>query len=97
MTAWRMAGRAMMHAHPDWCENPLLLVNVATGESMVKRCGAADSSKCTPCGYTYRNRVRDIAWEGGSKLAPGGSLAVVTLTAPGDGLHFMPNGEPCPC
>jgi hypothetical protein len=28
---------------------------------------------------------------------PGGSIIMLTLTAPGDQVHYLPNGEPCPC
>lgn len=75
------------------CDRPLL-VRLSCGGHDVWACGNHRESRCVPCSWRYRRRLARIA-EAGSRAT--GYLYLLTLTAPGDELHHLPNGEPCPC
>jgi hypothetical protein len=90
---WRYAGRAT--ATED-CERPRQLVNVRTGEHLMTRCGVSSRARCAPCSVRYRRRVGRVFMSGWEDR-PTDRVWLITLTAPGEREHFLPNGEPCPC
>lgn len=89
---WRYAGRASMPM--ETCEQPTRLVCVGCGGELLKRCRTSRGSRCAPCGVSYRRAVHHIARSG--TLLPG-HCYFFTLTAPGERVHRLPNGDECPC
>lgn len=91
---WRYGGR---HDGPhDRCEQPFKIVCVNCSGWIISRCGRSSRNRCEPCSVTYRRRVRRIFLSGWSDN-PDHRLFLLTLTAPGDHQHRLPNGEVCPC
>ncbi len=93
-SAWRFGGRADGHELTN-CERPEWLVCVGCDARSLKRCGRASRAVCGPCSETYRRRVARVALSG--FVARRDTIAVLTLTAPGDREHRMRSGEVCPC
>lgn len=77
------------------CERPTILLS-PLGEKVLTRCGASSRNKCQPCSQTYRQRVRRI-FHSGWQDRPTDRVYLLTLTAPGESVHYLPNGEACPC
>lgn len=90
---WVYGGRAST-PHPR-CERPELLRCAACGATQVRRCRRASRVKCRPCAETYRHNVARVMRSGLRDDEPGQFF--VTLTAPGEQQHSLPNGEVCPC
>ena len=85
----RAQGHTMSRCEaPDWggCES--------CGYRELWRCNSSRVEKCDPCGQRYRRRVGKVALSG--RLA-GGQVHMLTLTAPGAKVHYLPNGEMCQC
>lgn len=76
------------------CEQPTQLRCRLCDWTMFVRCGTARASACGPCGETHRGRVQVVARSG---LVVGRDGLFITLTAPGDRPHRMPDGRRCPC
>jgi hypothetical protein len=74
------------------CDRPKKLLT-AGDVLLFARCRRTDGT-CEPCASSYRRDVGRIARRG--MLLPGRSY-FLTLTAPGDRVHFLPNGDPCSC
>lgn len=77
------------------CDRPRVLMS-PDYERVLTRCGASSRNKCVPCAQTYRQRVRRI-FHSGWQDRPIDRVYLVTLTAPGESVHYLPNGEACPC
>lgn len=88
-------GWATGMVHPR-CRNPMKLGCDACGMVIFARCSSSNVDVCEPCGTRYRRRVAVIA-DSGRKMYPGGTLLMITLTAPGVVEHYLPNGKRCPC
>lgn len=58
-------------------------------------CRSSRASRCEPCSARYRRLIQRIASH--RRPEAGGHLYLLTLTSPGDQLHYLPNGAPCPC
>lgn len=79
---WRWMGTDRGAARDGWCEQPQRFTNLATGDTYVRRCGAARSSRCVPCSALKRGDVAAIGRSGW--MGHGKSLGYfTTLTAPG--------------
>lgn len=91
---WRYAGPSK-ETH-ERCERPFRLVCVGCDAVVTSRCGRSSRTVCEPCAFTYRRRVRRIFASGWTDN-PSHRLYLVTLTAPGNGVHHQRDGEPCPC
>ena len=77
------------------CEAPLLVVCRDCDARDVWCCQGHRESVCGPCAARYRRRVRAVAQSG---MRPdGGYVYLLTLTAVGDDLHYLPGGAACPC
>lgn len=87
--------RAEAHVQHTRCDQPVWGGCDACGERRLWRCGSSNVEACRPCGERYRRRVGRIVCSG--KRLPGGTIVMLTLTAPGDQVHHLPNGEACPC
>lgn len=90
----RFAGRSALGARED-CDAPKRLVCRACGAGSDVRCGSSRSSRCSPCSESYRRRVLTVASSG--RADDGSADLFVTLTAPGEQEHYLPNGAVCPC
>ncbi len=81
------------------CHAPLRWMCDYCRATTVRACRGRRESVCRPCAARYRRRVRAVAHSG--MVAPGrqgvGFFYLLTVTAPGDKLHRLPNGEACPC
>ncbi len=81
------------------CQKPLRWMCDYCRATTVRACRGGRESVCRPCAARYRRRVRAVAHSG--MVAPGrqgvGFFYLLTVTAPGDSLHRLPNGEECPC
>lgn len=75
------------------CDQPVRVVR-GCGAVEVWKCSNHRESRCVPCSWTYRRRLSRIA-EAGTRQT--GYMYLLTLTAPGDGLHVDQHGEVCPC
>lgn len=60
----------------------------------MRSCASTRRSRCGPCSTRHRRRVGRVAISG---LHPGCVEWFLTLTAPGEDVHYLPNGERCPC
>jgi hypothetical protein len=60
------------------------------------RCNSSRRSVCSGCAAQYRGRVSAVA-ERGIVLVPAGYGVMVTLTAPGNEVHWLPSGDQCEC
>lgn len=61
-------------------------------------CQGHRESVCRPCAARYRRRVRAVAYSGMSATRSStGFLYLLTLTAPGDRSHRLPDRSLCPC
>jgi len=79
---WRHMGTDHKAAKAGWCEQPQRFTDVTTGDTYVRRCGAARSSRCEPCALLKRGDVAAIGRSGW--MGHGGSVGYfTTLTAPG--------------
>lgn len=78
------------------CDAPLRVVCRDCDHQAVWRCGGHRESVCGPCAARYRRRVRAVATSG-LGLRQGGYLYMLTLTAPGDRAHALPDGTRCAC
>jgi hypothetical protein len=94
---WR---RTRVHADPiSKCVRPSLFTCQLCGHDEVHSCGSASRAKCVPCSSRYRYRVKR-KFESGFRddLPATQDVFFVTLTAPGDGLHWdSVHGRVCPC
>ena len=88
------AGRCH-EAHPK-CEQPHWLVCLDCAQRKAARCGRSSRTVCNPCGETYRRRVKRVFASGWSDN-PLKAMIMLTVTAPGDQAHTLPNGQRCPC
>lgn len=95
--AWRYAGRAGRDVRDPKCWRKIRLACAACGLSVLQRCRAASAEKCAPCAETYRHSVRRIAQSGLLRCVEGGSIAMLTFTAPGDNAHNKRDGVRCEC
>jgi len=77
------------------CDSPLRAVCSDCDVSDTWACQSHRESRCAPCAERYRRRLARIA-EAGSRVHAD-ALAMLTLTAPGERLHRLPSGAPCPC
>lgn len=95
---WKYAGRANELERAGTtglgCEQPNVLECRGCHERRVVKCGTTRRSLCEPCGTTYRGRVMHV---GRSGMVLGSEGLFVTLTAPGESPHRMPDGRRCPC
>ena len=87
--------RAEAHVQHSSCDQPVWAGCETCGRREIWRCGASSTEACRPCGERYRRRVGRVVSSG--RLIPGGTLVMLTLTAPGVQQHYLPNGDPCPC
>lgn len=71
------------------CESPLLVLRNDDSRE-VWPCSNHKTSKCRPCATRYGRRVKSLASKGFS--SPDGRFYLLTLTAPGDGLHCLRKG-----
>jgi hypothetical protein len=78
------------------CSSPLLMVCRWCRGERILRCSSSSRVKCEPCAVRYRRRVRRVFASGHRDSGPE-RLFLVTLTAPGERQHFLPNGQPCAC
>lgn len=87
------------------CDAPNLLICLSCDGEWFLRCGSTRQSRCVPCAATYVRRVATLVGDGLAAAAPG-SVAVLTLTAPGNGAHCSRHRrcegkgggcEPCRC
>ena len=81
MSDWRVAG----HEKPttdDWCQRPVRMVNVVTGDSHLSRCKSTRTSRCEYCARLHRGDVAAIGRSGWTDN-PGDRAYWITLTAPG--------------
>lgn len=76
------------------CSAPVRLTCRDCGESVGARCQTSRASKCRECARSYRGRVAKV---GHSGMVTGVRGLFITLTAPGADVHYLPNGDPCPC
>jgi hypothetical protein len=76
------------------CDRPVWFGCESCGELSMGRCGSTNVEQCKPCGHAHRRRVGRIVCSG---RYPGGTVFLLTLTAPTDAQHFKPNGEECDC
>jgi hypothetical protein len=78
------------------CDSPLQVVcRLGCGRADQWACAGHRESRCRPCAARYRRRVRAVAASGTNRLE--GYLYLLTLTAPGEREHYLPNGDTCPC
>ena len=91
---WRWAGRSK-EPHP-LCERPERLVCQGCEAVIVKRCSRSSRVACLPCSETYRRRVRRVFMSGWTD-DPRQRVLLLTLSAPGNGLHARPDGAVCDC
>ena len=92
--AWAYGGRAGYRV--QGCDSPVLLTCAYCARQRPIRCKSSDCAKCGQCGDRYRRRVARIA-DSGRVRYPAAQLLMLTLTAPGDDVHHLPNGAECPC
>lgn len=79
---WAYQGTDLSAAREGWCERPQRFMEVNTGETYARRCGASRASKCGPCARLKRGDISAIGRSGWMDQAM--ALAFfVTLTAPG--------------
>lgn len=78
------------------CERPSRLGCPLCGEVRVVRCKRSSRAQCQPCSERYRRRVRRV-FASGYIDRPAERVFMLTLTAPGDRQHTLPNGKVCPC
>jgi hypothetical protein len=71
------------------CESPLLVLRNDDSRE-IWPCSNHKTSKCRPCATRYGRRVKSLASKGFS--SPDGHFYLLTLTAPGDGLHCLRKG-----
>jgi hypothetical protein len=76
------------------CDRPLRAVR-GCGAVEIWRCNGHRASICVPCSERYRRRLARIAETGSNRRS--GYLYMLTLTAPGDAEHYLPNGDACAC
>lgn len=79
---WRYIGTDLSCAKDGWCERPQRFREDFTGETYVRRCGSARSSRCEPCALLKRGDVASIGRSGWIDH-PEDAGYMVTLTAPG--------------
>ena len=91
---WRYAGRCH-DTHPK-CEQPHWLVCLDCSQRKASRCGRSSRAVCNPCGDTYRRRVKRVFASGWCDN-PLKAMVMLTVTAPGDQAHTLPNGQRFPC
>lgn len=91
----------LWRAHGLWdgapvsgCSSPVQLVCTACGVTVGIKCQTSREDKCPGCAKAYRGRVGRCA---GSGMVTGVAGIFLTLTAPGEVVHYLPNGSPCPC
>jgi hypothetical protein len=71
------------------CVRPLLFWDSSLHVPYLRACGSGKSSACPSCAATRKRRVRRVAHLGVlDRLASGGFLGLLTLTAPGDAGHL---------
>jgi hypothetical protein len=87
------------HGSCGKCEDPRWLMCTCGAEAFV-RCNSSRRSRCRSCAAIYRGRVAAVA-EGGLAVAPVDGALMVSVTAPGNVLHFRQGAEGeaemCPC
>ncbi len=81
--------------HGMECNQPLHVVCRSCDYSTRWPCQSHRESLCRSCAARYRRRVRSVAYSGMQRER--GNFYHLTLTAPGDKAHRLPNGQPCPC
>lgn len=94
-SAWRFAG-SMLPASDEGCQAPKRLVNVVSGEVLVVDCSSSRRNRCEYCATRYRRRVRRV-FDSGWTDSPADRMQLLTLTAPGSDVHYLPSGEACEC
>ena len=57
-------------------------------------CNTSNADRCQSCALKYVGRVSQVARSG---VRVGVEGLFLTLTAPGETEHFLPNGKACPC
>ena len=77
------------------CERPLEALCRGCDARAVWACGGHRASRCKPCAARYRRRVREVAVSGTARAE--GLVGMLTLTAPGDRAHRLPDRSWCPC
>jgi hypothetical protein len=71
------------------CSRPLLFWDSTLHVPWLRSCGSGKSASCPSCAATRKRRVRRVAHLGVlDRLASGGFLGLLTLTAPGDPGHL---------
>jgi hypothetical protein len=78
------------------CDQPLRRVCDDHGAEHFSRCRTPNASKCVPCAATNLRLVTRKA-EAGFSGRENLYCYMLTLTAPGDRLHYLPSGDACAC
>ena len=94
VSKWRWAGRSKEPL--PHCEHPNRLVCRGCDAVLITRCSRSSRVACVPCSETYRKRVRRVFMSGWTDN-PLLRVLLLTLSAPGDGLHARPDGKVCAC
>lgn len=77
------------------CLSPLRVLCRDCDHRAAWACSGHRESVCRPCAARYRRRVRTVAESGMRRES--GYLYLLTLTAPGKGVHHKRGGEVCRC
>jgi hypothetical protein len=86
--------RAEDHVRHSRCERPAWAGCEECGRRELWRCGSSSEDACHHCAQRYRRRVGRVVCSGRYSA---GTILLLTLTAPGDQVHHLPNGERCDC
>lgn len=88
---WRYVGRGRQ---ADECDRPTVMACGTCGERSEWRCRSSSKALCGPCSTSYRRTVARLARSG---IGVPTGVVFLTLTAPGEGDHYLPSGDRCGC
>lgn len=77
------------------CDAPLLALSDCGNHSAAWPCRSHRASRCVPCSWQYRRLIQRMASH--RRPEAHGYLYLLTLTAPGDQRHALPDGTWCEC